>query len=215
MKTESFRKTAQAIVWPAFAFIVLFTAWMVKQHLSQPDFANAVLYPETSRSIQPFSLIDVNKRVFDKGRLLGKWSFVFFGYTHCPDVCPLTLQTLGRAAELIEKRNGAADVQFIFVSVDPQRDNNELLKNYVTYFNPDFLGVSGSQQQLLAFSKALDAPFGKSDDTGSASYSVSHSAQIFLINPDAQRYALLPQPLQAGDIARDFYAIRAHYQHGV
>lgn len=216
MKADSLRKISQAIVWPAFLFIVLFTAWMVKQYLSQPDFINAVLYPESSRAIEPFRLVDSNNRVFDKSRLLGKWSFIFFGYTHCPDVCPMTLQTLNRVAELMKNRNGGLEnIQFIFVSVDPQRDNQALLKNYVTYFNPDFLALRGPQQQLLALSDALDARFGTSGDTDSASYDVAHSAEIFLISPDAQRYAMLPQPLKAADIVQDFYTIRSYYRQGV
>lgn len=210
---DFYRKASLAIAWPAFTFIVLFAAWMVKQHLSQPDFANAVLFPNTSRSIQAFSLVDYNNRVFDKDRLMGKWSFVFFGYTHCPDICPLTLQTLSRVADSLEMPD-KADVQFIFVSVDPQRDNSTHLKNYVEYFDNDFLGISGGESQLIAFGKALGAPFNRDDNPDSGSYNMSHSAQIFLINPDAERYALLPQPHQAEAIVRDFYAIRAHYERG-
>lgn len=214
MNADSFRKISQAIVWPAFVFIALFTAWMVKQYLSQPDLVNAVLYPETSRTIGAFKLVDYDNKVFDKGRLLGKWSFIFFGYTHCPDVCPLTLQILDHAAELMKNQGngGTEDVQFIFVSVDPERDDRELLKNYVTYFNPDFLALSGPRQHLLAFSDSLDAPFGRTWNRDTESYNVAHSAEIFLISPDAQRYALLPQPLKAADIVRDFYAIRSYYR---
>lgn len=209
MRIEPFRKISLYFVWPAFAFIVVFAVWMLIQHLSQPSFTNAILYPETSRSIQPFSLVDSNNQEFDKSRLLGKWSFVFFGYTHCSDICPLTLHTLNQAADLITKN--FADVQFIFASVDPQRDNSVHLKNYVTHFNPDFLGISGDYQQLVAFGKALGAPFDKSDSQDSRSFIMAHSAQIFLINPKAERYALLPQPHQAGEIVHDFYTIRSSY----
>ncbi|HEX7027883.1 MAG TPA: SCO family protein [Gammaproteobacteria bacterium] len=201
-----------AVIWPAFLFIVLFAAWMLAQHYSQPALANAVLYPETSREIRPFRLIDHNNRVFDNQRLLGKWSFVFFGYTRCPDVCPLTLQTLGRVAELLEEPNN--NVQFIFVSVDPARDSNIHLKNYVGYFDPDFVGVTGEESELVTFSKALGGVFGRDDEPGSGSYTVSHSAQLFLINPDAERYALLPHPHQAEVIIDDFYTIRSHYGEG-
>lgn len=199
-----------AVVWPGFLLIVLFAAWMLRQHLSQPNLTNAVLYPDAARSIQSFTLVDFDNRVFDNNRLLGKWSFVFFGYTHCPDICPLTLQTLDRAADLMKKQNDA-DVQFIFVSVDPRRDNTAHLKNYVTYFNPNFLGISGDRRELSAFSKALDAPFGITDNADSKSYAMAHSGQIFLISPKAERYALLPQPHRPGDIIQDFLVIRSYY----
>src|SRR5690606_30224317 len=109
---EIFRKISLAIVWPSFAGIVLFVAWMAKLHLDQPEFANALLFPQHSRSIRSFNLVDYNGQVFDKQDLLGKWTFVFFGYTRCPDVCPLTLQTLGRVDGLLEAPDD--DVQFIF-----------------------------------------------------------------------------------------------------
>lgn len=210
MKTESFRKVALTIVWPAFACIVLFGAWMIRLHLSQPTLGNAVLFPENSRSIQSFSLVDHNGRIFDKQNLLGKWSFVFFGYTRCPDVCPMTLQTLGRVADMLEVPDN--DVQFIFVSVDPERDSSEHLKNYVGYFNNDFMAVSGEMRQLAGFSDALGAIFGKGDDAGPGSYIMSHSAQIFLISPNAERYALLPHPHKAEVIVKDFYDIRSYYE---
>src|SRR3989442_13601364 len=99
------------------------------------------LFPDP-KPLTAFSFTDHENRAFDLSRLKGKWSFLFFGYTHCPDICPTTLATLARARENIAKSTaGAKDVQFVFISVDPNPDTASKLGQYVSSFDPDFFGV--------------------------------------------------------------------------
>src|SRR5260370_22969888 len=106
----------------------------------------AILLPDQVMTLLPepkqltdFAFTDHENRVFDLSRLKGKWSFLFFGYTHCPDVCPTTLATLARAHENMAKsKAGAEDVQFVFISVDPNRDTAGKLRQYLTYFDASF-----------------------------------------------------------------------------
>jgi protein SCO1/2 len=160
-----------------------------------------------------FSLLDSNHEVFDKNRLAGKWSFVFFGFTHCPDICPHTLQTMQWAADKI-RRNGEHDnARFVFISVDPARDDLDHLKQYVTYFSPDFLGVAGDEAQLAILTAGMDAPYRqvKPVTAREGGYFMEHSAMIFLISPRAELYAILPPPHNAEIIATDFHKILAHF----
>lgn len=213
MKMEHIRKAALTGVWSAFFLIVLWGAWVVRLHGSQPDLANAIVYPPGDRALPDFSLLDSNHEVFDKSRFSGKWSFVFFGYTRCPDVCPLTLQTLLRAADRIRRDGGQDDVRFVFVSVDPARDSLGHLKDYVSWFSPDFLGVAGGEAQLSILAAGMGAPYRpvKPESAPRESYFMDHSAMIFLISPRAELYAMLPPPHNAETIAADFHAILAHY----
>jgi len=106
------------------------------------------LFPDP-KPLAAFAFTDHENREFDLSRLNGKWSFLFFGYTHCPDICPTTLATLARVRENIAKgAAGARDVQFVFISVDPNRDTAGKLGQYVTYFDASFLGVTGNDAQL-------------------------------------------------------------------
>src|SRR2546425_7840579 len=111
------------------------------------------LFPDP-KPLTAFALTDDNNRVFDLARLKGKWSFLFFGFTHCPDVCPTTLAVLAPARENLAKNTaGAEDLPFVFVSVDPNRDTPGKLRQYVEYFDATFLGVTGDKPQIAKLAR--------------------------------------------------------------
>src|SRR5258708_21646701 len=106
------------------------------------------LFPDP-KPLTAFALTDDKNRVFDLASLKGKWSFLFFGFTHCPDVCPTTLAVLARAHDNIAKNTVvAADIQFVFISVDPNRDTASKLRHYVDYFDTTFLAVPGNDTHI-------------------------------------------------------------------
>src|SRR3990170_1240697 len=108
------------------------------------------LFPDP-KPLTAFALTDHRNRVFDLASLKGKWSFLFFGFTHCPDVCPTTLAVLARARDNIARNTvGAEDIQFVFVSVDPNRDSAIKLRRYVDYFDTSFVGVTGDNAQIAS-----------------------------------------------------------------
>ena len=168
-----------------------------------------------AKGLTDFKLMGADSKTLGLNDLKGKWSFIFFGYTHCPDVCPLTLGILGKAFKLMEKDPIAfQEIQGIFISVDPKRDTPELLKEYVAYFNNKFAGVTGDTAQLDGLARQMSALYtihpkepGKSEDT----YQVSHNSTIFLVDPQGRLYGRFPPPQTPQEIAEVFLKIRTFY----
>ncbi len=155
--------------------------------------ANGLYLLETPRNIGEFDLIDHHGNPFNPGRLEGQWTLVFFGFTHCPDICPTTMTFLNTFLESLEGTE-AQDPQVVMVSVDPARDTVQQLADYVPYFNPDFTGVTGEFLDIHRFATKLNTPFRKvMDEDGS--YQVDHSSNIVLINPRGDYHGFFRAPL--------------------
>lgn len=131
----------------------------------------------------PFSMSDQTGRTVSDGTLKGKPYAIFFGYTHCPDVCPTTL---GRLAQLRRKLGTDGDrFAIVFVSVDPERDTREALGSYVAMFDTPIVALTGTPQQLAGITKAFRI-YHKKVPTGGGDYAVDHTASIFLMDADGQ-----------------------------
>lgn len=180
------------------------------------DDSQAILLPDQVITVLPdpkplaaFALADDKNQIFDLARLKGRWSFVFFGFTHCPDVCPTTLAVLARAHASIAKSTvGAKDVQFVFVSVDPNRDTASTLKQYVRYFDTSFLGVTGDDAQIAKLAGQLDAKYQVMITPGVDNYPVYHTTAVFLVDPRARYRAMFTPPHDAEAISRRFEVVR-------
>jgi protein SCO1/2 len=170
-----------------------------------PALSALLLLPEP-RPIAAFELVDGAGRPFSPERLQGRWSLVFFGFTHCPDVCPSALYDLDLASrQLAEAGDGTGPGhQVVFVSVDPERDTPERIAQYVAYFNPGFIGVTGAHDQLEALTAQLGIGYRVEEHAaGSERYDVLHSASVVLIDPRGRLRGAFPPPLDAPAIARD------------
>ena len=166
------------------------------------------LFPDP-KPLTAFVLTDHQNRVFDLASLKGKWSFLFFGFTHCPDVCPATLAILARARDNIAKNPvGAEDVQFVFISVDPNRDTAGKLGQYVTHFHASFLGVTGDDAQIGNLAGQLGAAYEVSITPGMENYPVYHTVAVFLVDPRARYHAVFTPPLDAEVIRKRFKVLR-------
>jgi protein SCO1/2 len=193
---------------------VLAAAWLAgidRESQSQarllPDQVMTVL--AEPKPLTDFALTDDRNRPFGPESLKGKWSFLFFGFTYCPDVCPTTLATLARARDAIAKNAlGADDVQFVFVSVDPNRDTASGLRQYVRAFDPSFVGVTGDDAQLARLAGQLGAVYRVEITPGVENYPVSHSAAVYLLDPRARHHAVDTPPLDAEAISRRFNVVR-------
>jgi len=168
---------------------------MLDEKNEVPIIEGTVLNPP--RALTPFKLIDQRRHDFRLEQFKGKWSLVFFGYTNCPDVCPNTLGVLKQA--YIDMQALKMELpQVVFVSVDPVRDEPELLSDYVYYFDPSFVGVTGKKDQLDNLAKQLSAVYlkaaGASGDIKKDDYLYDHSAAILLINPKAEFQAVFSAP---------------------
>ena len=167
------------------------------------------LFPDPKR-LSAFALTDHKNRVFDLASLKGKWSFLFFGFTHCPDICPTTLAVLSRARHDIAKNTvGAENIQFVFISVDPNRDTASKLRQYVDYFDTTFLGVTGNDAQIGNLAGQLGAAYQVAITPGMENYPVYHSTAVFLLDPRARYHAVFTPPHDAEAISRRFKVVRA------
>jgi len=129
-----------------------------------------------------FTLTDEDGKTVHGDKYLGKISLLYFGYTHCPDICPTTLSTI--SAALNELGNKRADVRVLFVSVDPARDSADVLKQYTNAFGPEFVGLRGSRDQLRAVTKRYRVTYGYDKPDENGNYVVSHSSAIFVFDRD-------------------------------
>ena len=188
----------------------LLTARFMLERNNAPDPLAATRFP-TARAVQPFSLVDHTGNTFDNAALAGHWSFVFFGYTHCPDVCPTTMSVLNSVAQRLAE--SGEKVRFVMVTVDPERDTPEKLGKFVTYFNGDFLGVSGNKESLEQLTRQLGIMFMRVNEADNpASYLVDHTASVFLFDPDGRYHAVFSPPLNVDNITGDFALMAKAYR---
>ncbi len=148
-----------------------------------PPFRGSVL--EEPVAVPDFSLTDQYEQPFQMSDHRGKVVLLFFGYTQCPDVCPTTLATWRKVHQALGE--DADRVRFVFVTVDPERDTAERLAMHVTAFNPDFIGLTGQQDELEAVYDIFDVYYEKDTSSGSAAgYLVNHTATTFVVDPEGQ-----------------------------
>jgi protein SCO1/2 len=174
---------------------------------------SSYLLPEP-RKLEPFQLLDQDNRVFDRERLAGRWNLIFFGYTYCPDICPMALSILQGVFDSLKRQpNLLKDLQGIFISVDPKRDKPEILKNYVGYFNPDFLGLTGEEEQIRHLARWFGAKYSYfySWET-EGEYFIDHTATLFLVDPRGRLYAAFPVPYGPEDIVENLSSIIGSYK---
>lgn len=172
-----------------------------------------------AKELTDFKLTGAGNKTLGPNDLKGKWSFIFFGYIHCPDVCPLTMGILGQAFKLIEKNPIAyQEIQGVFVSVDPKRDTPELLKEYASYFSSKFMGVTGDTAQVDAFSRQMSALYTihpKEPKESGDNYTVTHNSTVFLVDPQGRLYGRFPPPQLPNEIAGVFLKIHTFYNERV
>jgi|TARA_B100000767_G_C19695249_1_gene505833 protein SCO1/2 len=173
------------------AGIVGFRLIMQTKQLPPPEFA---LHYQQARTMAAFSLTDEQGHIFNNAQLNDKWSLIFFGYTSCPDVCPITLQNLNFIYD--ELKGIANNTQVLLVSVDPQRDSVEKLAQYIDFFNPEFKALRAEHDILFPFARSLGLMYSITQDTqgeqfqSTDQYWVDHSASIVLINPKGKVAAI-------------------------
>ncbi len=182
----------------AFGLIVLAAAGFAIAMLSgnRPAIVSAYL----SRAIGgPFRLVASDGRTVTERTYRGKWLLVFFGYTHCPDVCPTTLNTI--AAALRQLGAEAAQVQPLFITVDPRRDTPQVLANYVKAFGSHIVGLTGTTEQIAAVAHEYKVYYSKEMTAKQLDYFVDHSAFIYVMDPNGKFVQVISNTASAGQIA--------------
>jgi protein SCO1/2 len=161
----------------------------------------ALMYP-APRTIADFHLTQANGQPLAAADWRGHWTVAFFGFTHCPDICPNTLAVFKQVWNTLDADLRKDRVRFDFISVDPQRDTPEQLGRYVSFFHPDFRAATGSDEQLTALTRSLGLIYARTPGEG-ADYSVDHSASVVIIDPEGHLVGLFRPPFEAAPIAAD------------
>lgn len=154
------------------------------------------------------ALRDHNDRRVTLDTLRGKVVVLFFGYTHCPDVCPTTLSDLAQALALMEPEQ-AARVQVLFVTVDPERDTPDILREYVPYFHPTFLGLYGTPAEVETVAREFRVVFRRHETAGESRYLVDHSAGSYVLDVAGRLRLYQPFAQSPADIAHDLRLLLA------
>ena len=164
----------------------------------------------TPREIAPFELTTHTGQPFTVADLQGQWSFIFFGFTNCPDICPTSLAVMAQAERQLQEAGvpGAEQFQGILVTVDPDRDDQETLTAYVQAFSKDFLGVRGDKVATAEFATQLNAAFTMVPGEPGG-YQMDHTANIVIINPRGHYHGFARMPHQADTIAAAYKSFAA------
>jgi protein SCO1/2 len=181
-------------------------AWWAIPQLSPHTFYGTLLQsPSEARDFSLTSHTGQNVRLSD---FRGKLSLLYFGYTFCPDVCPATLSEVSGAMDILGE--DASDVQFIMVSVDPERDTPAKLAEYVSHFNPSFLGVTGTPDQIAEIATMYGIFFEKNEGSIATGYLIDHTATITVVDQDGHVKLIFPFGTPASDMAADLEYLLKH-----
>jgi protein SCO1/2 len=183
-----------------------------QSHTIQPAPINGFELPEP-KALQASSLRTHARVPFSSRDLGGRWSFVFFGFTHCPDVCPTTLAELRRVRAAIGAARDTAPNRVLFVTIDPARDTDARLAEYIARFGPGVTALNGSANAIKTFADQFRVKY-EIAGNGTAtkgSYLFDHTASVSLVGPDARLYAVFTLPLRTQAVAND--VLRIHAKH--
>ena len=169
----------------------------------QENLQTSLALPTDFKRVKDFELLDVNGKSIDQSVFDNQWSMVFFGFTHCPDICPITLQIMKDVVAKLDEQ-AQQQLQIVFVSVDPARDTPDVLKKYIGYFDEKFVGITGDVNDVheLTSSLGIVASF-TANDADPDNYGVNHTASLLLIDPQRRVRAKVSPPLEADKIVAD------------
>ena len=172
--------------------------WLARElDSSGPELASGTWLPQP-KTIADFQLTDNSGQPFSRLNLQGKPTLVFFGFTHCPDVCPTTLVKLAQA----KKTAHIPGLNVVFVTVDPARDTQKLVGLYVHAFDPDFVGLTGDEKTIDTMAHNFGVAVNKVDLPG-GDYTMDHTAAVFLLNTHGQVAGIFTPPFDTPKLAQD------------
>lgn len=206
IRRRGIRNTVIVLVIIIITVIGLIVHKVTKPRILNPEELHtqgAVLF-DKPRRFSDIELIDHKGHSFKRDQLQGKWSLIYFGFTQCPDICPMTMLDLSRLLPMLPE-DIAANTQVILVSLDPARDTPEKLAEYVPYFHPDFIGVTGEFLAIRRFANELNVAFAKV--TQGDDYTIDHSGNIILINPQGDYHAFFKPPFDNEKLSSSYASI--------
>ena len=195
-----------------FAAVVAVAAaaggWLARSLLSAEPVLTAATRLPSPRSLHQFTLLDSSGGTFDSTALAQKPSLLFFGFTQCPDVCPTTLALLAQ----LRRDPAWPGLRVVMISVDPQRDTPQVLRQYLQGFDPQFVGLTGNPDSVEALTRDVGVAVAQVRLPGGG-YSIDHSATVFVTNAQGQLAAVFTPPLNRAAMLADLRALWPLLQH--
>lgn len=176
---------------------------------------NGAIVFENPRIIKDFDLLDHHGKPFNLDSLSGHWTFVYFGFTHCPDICPTTLADLNRVVGQLSP-DIAGKTEVVMVTVDPARDTVDILNQYVPFFNKNFSGVTGEFLPIRSLAANLNVAFNKVALNGkdiNTDYTIDHTGNLILINPKGHYHGFFKPPFELAKLKTTYQSIVTTYDH--
>jgi protein SCO1/2 len=188
MKNTQTFATNKIIILVAFICCALMASLFVyhashKQTLTVLADGNATIFP-VARDIKPFEFYSSSNRKFTQQDLMNHWTVIFFGFTHCASVCPVTLDMLSQTYKNLSASH--PNLQVVLISLDPARDTPDAVSEYARRFNPNFIGVTGKIQAIRKLQSQFGIFSARDDATPGENYQIQHSSSILLINPQGK-----------------------------
>ncbi len=178
--------------------------WSKPDHDLQPFYGTVLDHP---RPLPAFTLEGTGGYAIDAQHLKGQWTFLFFGFTHCASICPVTMAELAKMTRLLSQYSDVSQPKVIMITLDPQRDSLQRMQAYVHAFDPKFIGARGALAEVqilahnmgIAYTQVKSSVQARPDD-----YSIEHSGAIMLLNPNGDLVAFFTPPHQADLIVKDY-----------
>jgi len=161
----------------------------------------------------PFELVDQDGKPKTDKDFLGKWIFIYFGFCHCPDICPDQLEKITTIIETLDKTQGIPKLQPLFITVDPHRDDPKSIKEYLQDFHPRFIGLTGTEEQIKAVTKAYRVYYSAGPMDEDEDYIVDHTIITYLVNPDGKFVEYFGQNKSIEEITSSIGAKMVNYKY--
>ena len=185
------------------------TVWVSNFRQNLPDPETATILPGLL-ALPDVSLVNAQGQPFATSDLEDRMTLMFFGFTHCPDICPITMQTLATASSDLRER-GVEPPDVLFVSVDPGRDSPQRIRRYLDNFDSAFEGVTGPDDAIEPLTSTLGVVVERHAHDGAEAYNVTHNSTVFVVGHDAEVVAIFSPPHDARVIASDYLLVRHRY----
>ena len=197
---------AAVVTIVAVAAGILSARWLLQHQTGGQSALTTGTLISPPRPLPPIALIDQDNRPFAADRLRGGWTLLFFGFTSCPDVCPVTMSALAQTKKLLTDLPESLRPRVVMISVDPERDTPERLVAYVKAFDPSFVGATAAKPAIDEIAQRMGVLVATRPLEGD-NYTVDHSTSVFLIDPDGALRALFSAPHTPQQIADDYRRI--------
>ena len=195
----------------AFVLGLVAARWLLAPHAVPAPVTDNATILQPPRVIDALDLLDADGRPFTAASLRDHWTVVFFGFTHCPDVCPTTLTVMSQMKKQLADLPATQQPRVMLFTVDPERDTPERLREYVRFFDPSFGAATGTAEGVRQAAAAFAVPFAKVT-LPQGGYTMDHGAGVFFVGPDGAVQAYSSPPLRAESLARDFRRLVQYYE---